>query len=211
MLDRRNGAIGSEDASQSAQAAGLDLRNLFLAGCWAGDRIRLVPLSDDEGTSAVAVPAELAGLQEVLRQLGIAEDSTVRPVFDICTAPPSADGLDAFMEAIKNVDEAIRCVVSPQQFRWFRLGDLIWEPVTRVELIEGVASNDDECMLMSYALSMRSLAEMMELPPALKAAIERHAATVEGHLTAPTLASEEGVGRIHESARRLAQTILLLL
>lgn len=169
-------------------------RKLFLAGCGVGNRLALlpVPTESDEGAS-------LREFIDTLREIGLRE-RVISPIVEIKDRFSSSaleDGsvkalVGNFMAAVLAIPDEVKLKSTPEEFQWFKFGQLLYEVGFLGALGESAAAS---------ATALESVVETMELPTGLRSEVEKFLRSAKVNKKPEAL---------YENANKIAQASYLL-
>jgi hypothetical protein len=176
---RNRGKKSTERNDIQINRSSTRLVHFFLAGCAVGNRIALLPLPPGSDPHAVV----LTEFIDSLRNIGL-RGKQLEPFIEAREILPSPSTshvvlktvVERYFEAMKGVTADVRAIGSTEEFRWFKLGDLLYENITtRAVEQEGADESNPGITSGTTAVdALESLIENMELPTTIRESVRQY-------------------------------------
>lgn len=189
-------------------------KHLFLAGCCVGNRVTIAPFADDSD------PRGINDFIDVLGKIGLSEARVTRRIAksrDILTrTKPSLlkqevfrKAAQGFFDAANELPDIVQARTSPEAFRWFRLGELLYDLLTSayVDKRNGKKQGSESAFTLSTlakATALDSLIEQMALPTLIKQEIAKATNAIR---TGEATQSEKRFDKFYKNVGNIGESI----
>jgi len=155
---------------------------LFLAGCFVGNRVAIAPFTDD------CNPKVLKEFTEILNKIGLSQSPEARAIIrawkmllhnksNLSKTGAFGKVAQAFFNAMNRLPDLVQSNTSPDNFQWFRLGELLYDVITcaYIDVLDsekGVQYRTFTLPTKTKCSSLETLIKQMNLPTIIRQEIE---------------------------------------